>query len=121
MERGCRVCIASRHREDGERTRERLNQSSNNNRGVGSCDFIRADLSTEDGCKNLAEEFKRRYESLDVLINNSGVAWGEAFETHSEKGFYKTHALNVVAPFILIREFADMMESSDGREARRLE
>ena len=117
VERGCRVCIASRHREDGERTRERLNQSSNNNnnnnnRGVGSCDFIRADLSTEDGCKNLAEEFKRRYESLDVLINNSGVAWGEAFETHSEKGFYKTHALNVVAPFILIREFADMMESS---------
>ena len=60
VERGCRVCIASRHREDGERTRERLNQSSNNNRGVGSCDFIRADLSTEDGCKNLAEEFKRR-------------------------------------------------------------
>ena len=47
-----------------------------------------------------------------MLINNSGVAWGEPFESHSEKGFYKTHALNVVAPFLLSREFADLMENS---------
>ena len=101
LERGSRVCIASRNKNDGEKITNRL-----------KCDFIQADLSTEDGCKNLANEFKRRYEYLDVLINNSGVAWGEPFESHSEKGFYKTHALNVVAPFLLSREFADLMENS---------
>jgi len=99
--RGARVCIASRNENDGLKISKRL-----------KCDFIQADLSTEAGCKKLANEFKSRYERLDVLINNSGVAWGEPFESHSEKGFYKTHALNVVAPFILIREFADLMESS---------
>ena len=72
------MCIASRNKNDGEKISKRL-----------KCDFIQADLSTEDGCENLANEFKRRYEYLDVLINNSGVAWGEPFESHSEKVFTK--------------------------------
>ena len=42
----------------------------------GTCIGIPADLSTEAGCRRLAEEMASRVDRLDILVNNAGATWG---------------------------------------------
>lgn len=54
----------------------------------GSTVPLEADLTTAKGCHALADEIKRREDSVDVLINNSGVSWGsELKDTDEKKGW----------------------------------
>ena len=105
MKAGSHVCIASRNRNRNKEVAKYLTE-------FGTCDWIEADLSTEYGCTKLVDEYKKRYDALDVLVNNSGVAWGEPFEKHQVRGFEKTYFLNVIAPFVLTRAFATLLENS---------
>jgi short-subunit dehydrogenase len=70
-----KVIICGRNAKDLERVSKELNVAHEE----GACDWIAADLSTEDGCESLCVEFKKRYIELDVLVNNAGNAWGEPF------------------------------------------
>lgn len=38
----------------------------------GTPELLKADLSTDDGCVQLAEQVKERTDSLDLLVNNAG-------------------------------------------------
>ena len=40
----------------------------------GTAFLVKADLSTEEGCLNLIDAVKSRYNKLDVLVNNAGGA-----------------------------------------------
>ncbi len=71
-----------------------------------------SDLSTVDGCEALAAEINARESSLDILVNNAGAAWGEAFETHSEKGWDRTMDLNVKGLFYLTQALHPLLKKS---------
>ncbi len=45
-----------------------------------------------------------------VLVNNSGVAWGEPLEKYSEKGFDRVFALNVKTVFFLSRALLPLLD-----------
>lgn len=62
-----KVIICGRNAKDLERVSKELNVAHEE----GACDWIAADLSTEDGCESLCVEFKKRYIELDVLVNNA--------------------------------------------------
>lgn len=47
-----------------------------------------------------------------MLINNSGVAWGESFETFPEKGWDKVMDVNVKALFFLTKALLPMLEAA---------
>ena len=49
---------------------------------------------------------------LDCLVNNSGVSWGEAFDTHSEKGYTRVFDLNVKALFFLTQKCLPLLEEA---------
>ena len=59
-------------------------------------DLLLADLSTRQGFGSLAEQFDYRYECLDVLINNAGLA--ESKRHLRVDGIEADFALNVLAP-----------------------
>ena len=60
----------------------------------------------------VAEALAERETKLHVLVNNSGTSWGAPMETHSEKGWDKTYALNVKGVFFLTREVLPMLDKA---------
>jgi NAD(P)-dependent dehydrogenase (short-subunit alcohol dehydrogenase family) len=69
----------------------------------GSCISLPMDLSTEDGCAQLATEVAARTPSLHVLVNNAGATWGAPLESYPDAAFDKLWAVNVKGPFHLTR------------------
>lgn len=66
-----------------------------------NCISLPADVSTVEGCRNLAEAYAMKESKLDILVNNAGAAWGADFEAFPEKGWDKVMDLNVKSPFFL--------------------
>ena len=104
---GARVYIASRDARACETTAKKLTAV-----GPGECFALPADLGSEAGCVALAEALAERETKLHVLVNNSGTSWGAPMETHSEKGWDKTYALNVKGVFFLTREVLPMLDKA---------
>jgi len=92
------------------RSEERLAASIAGARGAGRAEGVTADLSTMEGTKRLAAEFRRSHDRLDVLILNAGMMFGDRLETGD--GFEMTFALDHLSPFLLAHELADMLIAS---------
>ena len=80
--------------------------------GNKQVDTIIADLFSLADTKRMADEFKSRFDRLDVLINNAGAFLNKQRETTAE-GFEKTITLNLFAPFILMQSLTDVLAKSD--------
>jgi retinol dehydrogenase-12 len=73
-------------------------------------DTIQADLSSQAEVCAVADTIKRRYDHIDVLINNAGAY----YTTHqlSVDGIEMTWALNHMAPFLLTTQLLDLLRAS---------
>ncbi|MDH6233597.1 NAD(P)-dependent dehydrogenase (short-subunit alcohol dehydrogenase family) [Mesorhizobium soli] len=113
---GARVLIASRKGADCERVAAELNALD----APGHAEGFAADVSTENGLLALAEEVKSRTGVLNILINNAGISWGEAYETFPYAAWSKVMNVNVTGIFHLTRELLPLMEAaaSDADPAR---
>lgn len=79
----------------------------------GSAISLPADLQSLEACKNLAHELTRREpQGLHVLINNSGAAWGEAFDTHPDHAWTKLLTLNLHRVFTLTQLLTPLLEKA---------
>ena len=68
--------------------------------GNGSLDLLVADLASQQQIRSVAGEYLRRFDRLDVLVNNAAVlAWKE--RRLNEDGLQMTFAVNHLAPFLL--------------------
>ena len=73
-------------------------------------DVLVADLSSQKQVRQLAEEFKRRYARLDVLISNAGAVFARREETAD--GLEMTFALNHLSYFLLTNLLLDRLKAS---------
>lgn len=73
---------------------------------------IPCDLSTVDGCHELAAEIARREEKLDILVNNAGAAWGADFGQFPESGWDRVMDLNVKGLFFLTQALHGTMKNA---------
>ena len=73
-------------------------------------DFMTADLSSQAEVRALADEFKRKYDRLDVLMNNAGALFTSYRE--SVDGIEMTFALNHLAYFLLTELLLDTITAS---------
>jgi NAD(P)-dependent dehydrogenase (short-subunit alcohol dehydrogenase family) len=65
----------------------------------GSVSVMYADLSSQFSIRQLAQDYEKRFDRLDVLVNNAGVSPGKRQTTAD--GIELTFAVNVLAPFLL--------------------
>ena len=80
-------------------------------RGPGRAFALAGDLATLQGCEAVAASLASRTPALHVLVNNSGVSWGESFTAAGEHGFSKVFTTNVHAPFHLTRLLLPLLEA----------
>ncbi|MEA4847405.1 MAG: SDR family NAD(P)-dependent oxidoreductase [Clostridiaceae bacterium] len=83
--------------------------------GNSQIDILLADLESFADIKRMADEFKKKYNHLDVLINNAGNQYGGTRELTSE-GHERTLTINTFAPFLLTHLLLDPLnKSGEGR------
>jgi NAD(P)-dependent dehydrogenase (short-subunit alcohol dehydrogenase family) len=103
---GYRVIMVCRNPDSGETARQEV-VSKSGNPGV---DLLIADLSSFDQIRNLAGEIYKKYEKLNVLLNNAGV-----FVTrlnYTRDGHELQWAVNHLAPFLLTGLLIDLLGRS---------
>jgi NAD(P)-dependent dehydrogenase (short-subunit alcohol dehydrogenase family) len=79
-------------------------------RTKGTVDFLSADLSSLSEIRALADEFRAKYNRLDVLINNAGALFTSYRETVD--GIEMTFALNHLSYFLLTDLLLDVLKAS---------
>jgi NAD(P)-dependent dehydrogenase (short-subunit alcohol dehydrogenase family) len=71
--------------------------------GPGVCRSIPSDLSKEEGCIHLINEFGKHENKLHVLINNAGAVWGEHIDSFPESAWDKILNLNLKGVFTVTK------------------
>ena len=105
-EKGATVVAVVRNQELGQQACETIVAETGNE----SVDMMLCDLSSMSTIRKFAEEFKSKYDRLDVLINNAGAVFSKR-EVTSE-GFERTLAVNYLAPFLLTHELLPLLKTS---------
>jgi len=100
------VVMVCRDRERGEAAQREIKQKSCNDR----VELMICDLASQNSIRQFADEFKRRYDRLDVLVNNAGVVLRERSMT--EDGLESTFAINQLGYFLLTNLLLDVLKKS---------
>jgi NAD(P)-dependent dehydrogenase (short-subunit alcohol dehydrogenase family) len=105
VEAGARVIIASRKLDQCDAMAKELG-------AIGECSALQGDLSTEEGCRALAQAVLEREDKLDILVNNAGATWGAPFEKFPAKAWDRTLDLNVKGLFYLTQSLLPALEAA---------
>ena len=105
--KGFTIVLAARNANKAEALRKEIETSTGNT----SCDSIVADLGSLGQVRQLAETFRRRYSTLDVLINNAGVFLPTRTET--EDGYETMFQVNYLSPFLLTNLLLEELRKSE--------
>ena len=103
---GGTIVLACRSATRGEAARQDIVRDSGNSKVYLEI----VDLASEDSTRSFAEEFKRKYPRLDVLINNAGV-----YTSHREvtpDGLERTFEVNYLSGFLLTHLLLDLLKKS---------
>lgn len=103
---GATVILVGRDPQRGAATLDRIATAAPN----AQVEFMLADLSEQAQIRQLAQEFKRKYSRLDVLVNNAGALFAKRQE--SADGIEMTFALNHLGYFLLTNLLLDTLKAS---------
>ncbi|HEY9003604.1 MAG TPA: SDR family NAD(P)-dependent oxidoreductase [Mucilaginibacter sp.] len=104
---GHTIILHGRNQAKAEAMRQEIKAETGNDK----IDILIADLLSMADIKRAVGDFKKRYDRLDVLINNAGAVFGKIRET-TKDGLEKTMALNVFAPMLLTQLLLDTLAKS---------
>lgn len=103
---GAATVIIGRSAERVQQTVEEIKQVAGHEQVEG----IVADLSLMSQTRAAADAFRRKYDRLDVLVNNAGV--GASQRSVTEEGFERMFAVNHLSYFLLTNLLLDMIKNS---------
>lgn len=104
---GAKVIACDRTEDELERTGELVRSEG------GDVEIQRFDLSEPGAAVKFAESLPRRDE-VEVLINNAAVLRRDAVADTTEASWLETLAVNLTAPFLLIRSFLPFLLANGG-------
>lgn len=107
-DRGARVILVGRDPDRAAAAAERIRQHTS-----GTAESIAADLTRQDGVRELAEKVAQRHQSLHVLVNNFGYAPPRRELTVD--GVELTFAANVLTPYLLTHLLLPQLRAGAGR------
>ncbi|MBN9388824.1 MAG: SDR family oxidoreductase [Chloroflexi bacterium] len=109
---GATVVMVCRDRARGEAAQADIKAQTAN----PSVDLLLADLASLVAVRQLASDFKSKYDRLDVLVNNAGLTSGRRRE--SVDGLELTLAVNHLAPFLLTNLLLERLETTGTPERK---
>lgn len=102
-EAGANVVICSRKLNNCEEVAERLEKY-----GVKTL-AIKCDLTNKEEIENLVNRTLEKFDSIDILVNNSGATWGAPMEEMPLEAFYKVMNVNVTGTFLMSQAVGKVM------------
>ena len=99
------------------RNMEALEKTASDMSGISAENkkIYRIDLEETEKIPRVVEEIYRDFGSIDGLLNIAGFTDPQALLSTSIENMKKTYAVNVFAPFMLIRECTKYMKRSGGK------
>ena len=82
LQAGAKVYISARSIDDCQQAAQELGQ-------YGECIALPADVTDPKSRQQICLQIEANDGLLNILVNNAGTAWGEAYETYPEKAFGK--------------------------------
>jgi short-subunit dehydrogenase len=107
--KGWSVCIADIQVEAGEAQAEKLKAEYKQD-----CFFLKLDVTSEDEWHSAAAEIGKRWQGLDCLVNNAGVASSGDIDQLSMKDFQWTMDINVMGVVKGCYVFTPMIKKNKG-------
>jgi NAD(P)-dependent dehydrogenase (short-subunit alcohol dehydrogenase family) len=103
---GATVVMVCRNSDSGRAALKEIEQAT----GSKDMDLFVADLSSQQAIRQLVEDFRKQYANLHVLVNNAGILCRK--RTLTVDGIETQFAVNLMAPFFLIKSLHDVLEAS---------
>lgn len=103
---GAKVILVGRNPKKTEETAVQIRQKTSSS----AVEYLLADFSEQQQIRDLADQFKSRYNRLDVLINNHGAVFFNRQETVD--GLEMTFAVNHLGYFLLTNLLLDVIKAS---------
>ena len=70
---------------------------------------VECDITDEEQVKYMVDKVVKNFKTIDVLVNNAGIAIDTTFEDKTVSNFRRTLDVNLIAPFVLSRLVGDIM------------
>lgn len=105
---GHRVIVHGRSKQTSRKAAEEIMSRL----GKGEIETVDADFTGFESITQMAQDIKKRFTKLDILINNAGVF--ENQQVILKNGFEKTFMVNYLAPFSLTLQLLDLIQSTPG-------
>ena len=102
---GATVILHGRDPAKGQRVMQEIKEASHNDH----LDIFIANLASLNQVRKMSAEIHEKYDRMNVLINNAGVATG-SYEV-SEDGYEMTFAVNYLAGFLLTMLLLDIIKT----------
>ena len=106
VQMGATVIVVGRNSEKSAVTVEHIKQQTGN----PTVEFMLADLSSQKEIRQLAQQFRSRYQRLHLLVNNAGGLF--TARQQSVDGIEMTFALNHLGYFLLTNLLLDTLKAS---------
>lgn len=94
-EKGATVVLACRNLEKGQIAQDQIRKNTGNEQ----VDLLHLDLADLENVRDAAETFQKRYDRLDVLVNNAGIFTSDLQRT--AQSFEKQFGVNHLGHFLL--------------------
>src|SRR2546421_7246829 len=104
---GATVLLGCRDKQRGEAALAEIKAAS----GSANIDLLLLDLSVQESVRRMVAEFQKRYDCLDVLINNAAVFKKQ--RTVTTDGMESMFATNHLGPFLLTNLLLESLKASD--------
>ncbi len=105
-QKGAKVVIVNRNAAQSQQALKEIAHRTGNDQGT----YLTADLSLQSSIRNLADEFKRKYDNLHVLANCAGAIFNQKQIT--SEGIERSFAVNYMSHFVLTNQLLDMLKAS---------
>jgi len=103
---GAEMILVCRNPERGEEALSSIREST----GSEQLSLMLCDISSREDIRRFGSEFRSRYDSLDVLVNNAGAYFAE--HRKSADGLELTFALNHMGYFQVVAELLDSLKAA---------
>ena len=118
--KGFHVFLGARNEEAGEAAAQKLNheaeeEGSGENTDRGAVTALKIDVSKPDSIRRAAEEFLRKSDRLDALVNNAGILLDDDKDilTITPDMFESTLRTNTLGALLVSQAFVPFLKKSD--------